>query len=120
MAGGVERPYPMGHAQLLERITITGGALISEVPPGSAPTKWRFLNRNRLIAAHAQAVIVVEAGARSGSMNTAGHAVGLGRPLGAVPGPVTSAASVGCHRILREMDGVCITSAADVRALLDD
>jgi DNA processing protein len=118
MAGGVDRPYPVGHAHLLERIVVTGGAMVSEVPPGSAPTKWRFLSRNRLIAAHAEATIVVEAGSRSGSINTAGHAVALGRPLGAVPGPITSATSTGCHRIIQELGGELITSAADVEKLL--
>lgn len=117
LAGGVERPYPAGHAQLIERIVGTG-AVASEVPCGSAPTKWRFLQRNRLIAALADATVVVEAGWRSGSLNTAGHAGTLGRALGAVPGPVTSAASAGCHRLLREFDATCITSAADVRELL--
>ena len=76
--------------------------------------------RNRLIAALADAVIVVEAGHRSGSLNTAAHAAQLGRALGAVPGPVTSAASAGSHRVLREFGGVCVTSAADVREMLGD
>jgi DNA processing protein len=117
LAGGSDRPYPAGHANLIERIA-AAGAVVSEVPPGSAPTKWRFLARNRLIAAHADAVVVVEAGYRSGSLNTAGHAVSLGVPLGAVPGPVTSAASAGCHRIIQEMDGTLITSAADIEKMM--
>lgn len=117
LAGGVDRAYPAGHADLLTRIAATG-AVVSETPCGSAPTKWRFLQRNRLIASLAQAVVVVEAGWRSGSLNTAGHAVALGRALGAVPGPVTSAASAGCHRLLREFGAECVTSAADVRGLL--
>ncbi|RAZ34838.1 hypothetical protein DO944_03170 [Microbacterium sp. SMR1] len=71
-----------------------------------------------MIAALSDATVVVEAGWRSGSLNTAGHAAALGRALGAVPGPVTSAASAGCHRILREYDGRCITSADDVREML--
>ncbi len=66
----------------------------------------------------ADAVVVIEAGWRSGSLNTAGHAAMLGRRLGAVPGPITSAASAGCHRVLREFDGVCVTSAADVLEML--
>ncbi len=82
------------------------------------PSYQRFCQRNRLIAALAEATVVVEAGWRSGSLNTAGHAAALGRPLGAVPGPVTSAASAGCHRLLREYDARCITGAADVRELL--
>lgn len=118
LAGGVDRPYPSGHAGLLDRIVSAGGAIASEVPCGSAPTKWRFLARNRLIAAGADGTVVVEAGWRSGSLNTAGHAASLGRPLGAVPGPVTSAASAGCHRLLREYDARCVTCADDVRELV--
>lgn len=90
---------------------------MSEPPCGTAPTKWRFLARNRLIAALGQATVVVEAGWRSGSLNTAGHAASMGRPLGAVPGPVTSTSSAGCHRLLREYDAQCVTSAAEVREL---
>ncbi|GAB3599504.1 DNA-processing protein DprA [Microbacterium tumbae] len=119
LAGGVDRPYPMGHHQLFERIVGTG-AVVSEVPCGTAPTKWRFLSRNRLIAALGDATVVVEAGVRSGSLNTAGHAAALGRPLGAVPGPISSAASAGCHRLLREYDARCVTSAAEVRELWGD
>ncbi|MCW3494293.1 DNA-processing protein DprA [Microbacterium sp. SSM24] len=117
LAGGVDRSYPAGHSGLIEGIAATG-AVVSEVPCGAAPTKWRFLQRNRLIAALSDATIVVEAGWRSGSLNTAGHAASLSRRLGAVPGPVTSAASAGTHRLLREFDAACITSAADVRELL--
>jgi DNA processing protein len=116
LAGGVDRAYPIGHQQLFDRIR-QAGVVLSEVPCGSAPTKWRFLARNRLIAAASMATVVVEAGWRSGTLNTAGHASSLGRPLGAVPGPATSAASAGCHRLLREFDAVCVTSAQDVREL---
>lgn len=119
MAGGVDRAYPAGHQQLFERIR-SHGAVISEVPCGAAPTKWRFLARNRLIAAAGAATVVVEAGWRSGSLNTAGHASTLGRPLGAVPGPITSPASAGCHRLLREYDAVCVTTAGEVRELCGD
>ncbi|MDY0909507.1 DNA-processing protein DprA [Microbacterium sp. CFBP9034] len=117
LAGGVDRAYPAGHADLIERVA-AAGAVVSEVPCGSAPTKWRFLQRNRLIAALTDATVVVEAGWRSGSLNTAGHAAALSRRLGAVPGPITSAASAGTHRLLREYGAQCITSAADVRDLL--
>lgn len=117
LAGGVDRAYPAGHQQLFERIR-AAGAVVSELPCGAAPTKWRFLARNRLIAALGDATVVVEAGWRSGSLNTAGHASSLGRPLGAVPGPVTSAASVGCHRLMREYDAQCVTNAAEVRELM--
>jgi DNA processing protein len=117
LAGGADRAYPAGHTRLIDDIARTG-AVVSEVPCGSAPTKWRFLQRNRLIAAIADATVVVEAGWRSGSLNTAGHAAALGRQLGAVPGPVTSAASAGTHRLLRDYAATCVTSAADVREML--
>ncbi len=116
LAGGVDRFYPMGHESLLSRIAETG-AVISEMPCGAAPTKWRFLQRNRLIAAASGATVVLEAGIRSGSLNTAGHASALGRPLGAVPGPVTSPASAGCHRLLREYDAVCVVDAEQMAEL---
>jgi DNA processing protein len=117
LAGGVDRFYPVGHEALLSRIAETG-AVVSEMPCGAAPTRWRFLQRNRLIAAASQATVVLEAGMRSGSLNTAGHAAALGRPLGAVPGPVTSPASAGCHRLLREFDAICVTDAAQVAELV--
>lgn len=116
LAGGVDRAYPAGHQQLIRQIA-EAGTVVSELPCGAAPTKWRFLARNRLIAALGNATVVIEAGWRSGSLNTAGHAAALGRPLGAVPGPVTSASSAGCHRLLREYDALCVTSAAEVREL---
>ncbi|GAA3748575.1 DNA-processing protein DprA [Leifsonia bigeumensis] len=116
LAGGVDRFYPSGHEALLTRI-VEEGAVISELPCGSAPTKWRFLQRNRLIAAASRATVVLEAGWRSGSLNTAGHAAALGRPLGAVPGPVTSAASAGCHRLIRDFDAVCVTDADEMAEL---
>lgn len=118
LAGGVDRPYPAGHRDLLDRILANGGAVASDVPCGSASTKWRFLARNRLIAASADATVVVEAGWRSGSLNTAAHAAQLGRPVGAVPGPITSPASAGCHRLLREYGAQCVTSTEEVRELL--
>lgn len=71
-----------------------------------------------MIAALGDATVVVEAGHRSGSLNTAGHAAAMSRPLGAVPGPVTSAASAGCHRLLREYDARCVTCADDVLELI--
>ncbi|MBF4462168.1 MULTISPECIES: DNA-processing protein DprA [unclassified Rathayibacter] len=118
LAGGADRLYPTAHSELLQRLIATPGcAVAAEVPPGTTPTRWRFLQRNRLIAASTGATVVVEAGARSGSLNTAGHAAALGRPLGAVPGPVTSASSAGCHRLFREYAASCVTSVADVLEL---
>ena len=75
--------------------------------------------RNRLIAALASVTVVVEAGQRSGSINTAGHAAALGRPLGAVPGPVTSGSSTGCHRLLREYCAAVVERAEHIVELVD-
>lgn len=117
LAGGADRAYPRAHTALLSRIGETG-LVCSEMMPGAAPTRWRFLQRNRLIAALAQATLVTEAGLRSGSLNTAGHAATLGRPIGAVPGPVTSAASAGCHRLIRDYGAALVTGEEDLRELL--
>ncbi|WP_426623772.1 DNA-processing protein DprA [Leifsonia sp. McL0607] len=118
LAGGVDRLYPAGNDLLLKRVA-RDGLLLAELPPGSTPTRWRFLMRNRLIAAASSATIVVEAGARSGSLNTAGHAAQLGRPLGAVPGPITSKASEGCHRLIREYAATCVTTPDEMAELAD-
>ena len=120
LAGGVDRAYPAGNARLLEDAVTSGGALVAEVPPGSLPTRSRFLQRNRLIAAWASATVVVEAAWRSGALSTAHHATRTGRPVGAVPGPVTSMASTGCHRLLRDGIAVCVTDAAEVVELAGD
>ncbi|EYT52993.1 DNA-binding protein [Leucobacter sp. UCD-THU] len=114
LAGGADRVYPSSHGPLLARIA-ESGVVCSEMVPGTAPTRWRFLQRNRTIAALSRATLVTEAGVRSGSLNTAGHAAELGRPLGAVPGPVTSAASAGCHRLIRDYDAALVTSGAEAR-----
>jgi DNA processing protein len=117
MAGGVDRFYPVANTTLLEQVAASG-AVIAEVPPGSAPRRERFLLRNRLIAALAGASIVVEAGWRSGAQSTARLAAELLRPVGAVPGPITSAASAGCHRLIREGVATCVTDGAEVVELL--
>jgi DNA processing protein len=116
MAGGVDRFYPSGNEDLL-RAVCNQGAVIAEVPPGSAPTRYRFLQRNRLIAALSAVTVVVEARWRSGALNTAHHAETLGRGVGAVPGSVHSANSAGCHRLLRDGGAVCVTDAAEIAEL---
>lgn len=115
-AGGVDRLYPAANADLLSAVIGTG-ALVAEVPPGCQPGRHRFLTRNRLIAAMSGATVVVEAAWRSGALSTARHARDLGRGLGAVPGPVTSMESVGCHRLLRN-GAVCVTDADDALELI--
>lgn len=119
LAGGIDRFYPSGHEALLTRVA-EQGLLLSEVPCGTPPTKWRFLQRNRLIAALAAATVVVEAGRRSGSLNTASHALTMGRPVGIVPGPITSAASAGCHATLRSEPVTCVTTVTEVMQLAFD
>jgi DNA processing protein len=116
LAGGIDIPYPAGHSGLLHRIA-GSGLLITEYPPGLRPARHRFLTRNRLVAAFAGAVVVVEAGLRSGAANTAAWARALGRVVGAVPGPVTSSASTGCHALLRTGAEV-ITRAEDIVELV--
>lgn len=115
LAGGVDMPYPRAHAALLEEIA-DSGLVLSESPPGTPPFRRRFLSRNRLIAGLARGTVLVEAGVRSGALNTARHARELERVVMALPGPVTSATSVGCHRLLRDHreSTVLVTSAADV------
>jgi DNA processing protein len=113
LACGVDVPYPAGHKDLLEAIAVRG-VIASEWPPGWNATRLRFLVRNRVIAALAAGTLVVEAGQRSGALNSARHARDLGRRLMAVPGPVTSDLSAGCHHIIREWQGVLVTSAAEV------
>lgn len=117
LAGGVDRLYPRAHEDLLARIAAEG-ALVAEVPPGAEPRRHRFLTRNRLIAALAAGTVVVEAGLRSGALRTAREAIALKRPLGAVPGPVTSPTSAGCHDLLREGMAVCVTTGAQARELV--
>ena len=116
MAGGVGRFYPAGNEDLLRAVTHQG-ALIAEVPPGSAPTRYRFLQRNRLIAALASVTVVVEARWRSGALNTAHHAESIGRIVATVPGSIHSANSAGCHRLLRDGGAVCVTDVGEVAEL---
>ncbi|MBO9553747.1 DNA-protecting protein DprA [Cellulomonas sp.] len=117
LAGGVDRTYPVGNARLFEAVVGGGGSVVAELGPGRLPTRSRFLQRNRLIAAGSRATVVVEAAWRSGAMSSAHHAARLLRPVGAVPGPVTSVASAGCHRLLRDGVAVCVTDAAEVAEL---
>ncbi|MDT5274158.1 MAG: processing protein, partial [Mycobacterium sp.] len=116
LAGGLDIPYPAGHSALLHRIC-GDGLLVTEYPPGVRPARHRFLTRNRLVAAFAGAAVVVEAGLRSGAANTAAWAAALGRVVGAVPGPVTSSASTGCHALLRAGAEV-VTRAQDIVELV--
>jgi DNA processing protein len=117
LACGVDFPYPAGHAELFADIA-AHGLVVSEWPPGRHPARMRFLVRNRVIASLSCGTVIVEAGDAAGALNTARHAAELGKPLMAVPGPVTSAQSAGCHRIIREWGASCVTRAADITDLL--
>jgi DNA processing protein len=115
LAFGIDTSYPRGHATLFARIRDEGGVLVSELPPGTTPTKPRFLQRNRIIAALTRGTVVIEAAHRSGALNTAASCRRLGRPVLAVPGPVTSAMSAGCHRLLRgDEPARLVTDAGEV------
>ena len=116
LAGGVDVLYPAGHSALLHRVGASG-LLVSEYPPGVRPARHRFLTRNRLVAALSGATVVVEAGIRSGAASTAAWARALGRVVCAVPGPVTSAASTGCHVLLRA-GAELVTRADEVREII--
>lgn len=116
MAAGVDRPYPYGHAEMLERVA-DRGLLMSEVPPGRVPTRQRFLDRARLLAALSGTSVIVEAGARSGALRVVDEAERLGRPVGAVPGPITSAASYGTNNLIRDHRAHLVTSGRDVLGL---
>lgn len=115
LACGVDRPYPAQHDRLLAEIAETG-LVVSEYPPGVAARKHCFLARNRLVAALSDGVLVVEAGIRSGARNTVKWARRIGRPALAVPGPVSSAASAGCHHMIREGEALLVTRAEEVIA----
>jgi DNA processing protein len=113
LACGVDRPYPLGHANLFDRIA-EAGLLVSEWPFGSAPHRLRFLIRNRVIAAVTRGTVMVEAAGRSGARQTLGRARALGRSVMAVPGPVTSAMSVGCHAELREVGTTLVNNYQEI------
>ncbi|MGQ0773276.1 MAG: DNA-processing protein DprA [Pseudonocardiales bacterium] len=112
-ACGLDRAYPAGHQRLLNQ-GAERGAVVSEYPPGVRPARYRFLVRNRLIAAFTVGTVVVEAGVRSGARRTATAAAALGRIVMAVPGPITSALSVGCHLLVRDEQAVLVTRVAEV------
>lgn len=115
LACGIDRAYPEANRELLDLIA-RSGSVVSEYPPGTVPARHRFLVRNRLIAAFGAGTVVVEAGRRSGTLSTAAAAEQLGRVVMAVPGPVTSAMSVGCHLLLADRFAQLVTGADDVLA----
>lgn len=119
LACGADRVYPAAHRALIDHLAAEG-AVVSETPPGGAPTRLRFLSRNRIIAALARGTVVVEAAVRSGALNTANWATRLNRPLMGVPGPVTSAPSQGVHQLIRVGAATLVTSGEEVLELLGE
>lgn len=113
---GPDRVYPEGNRRLVEAVA-ERGAVVTELATGTVGMRHRFLARNRLIAALSSVTVVVEAGLRSGSLNTANWAEHLGRLVGAVPGPVTQMSSAGCHEAIRKGQATIVTDAGDVLAL---
>ncbi|RFU84950.1 DNA-protecting protein DprA [Streptomyces triticagri] len=118
LAGGVDVLYPRGHLRLLERIA-EQGLLLCELPPGEHPTAYRFIQRNRVIAALTRGTVVVEAAHRSGALVTARRAQRLGRHTIGLPGPVTSRYSGGVHQLLRG-EATLITDASEVIELVGE
>lgn len=114
MACGLDIPYPKAHTELFEHIIAAGGLVISEYPPGTPPARHRFLTRNRIAAALGQATLVVEAPLRSGALNTLNWAEAFVKPTFAVPGPVTSHASLGCLDRIRTSRATLAVSARDL------
>jgi DNA processing protein len=117
LAGGLHAVYPRGHEGLARRITDNGGALVSEYEHDALPMKHHFLERNRLVSGLADAVIVVEAGERSGTLSTVTHALEQGRDVFAVPGPITSPQSIGPNRLIQQ-GAHPVLSVDDVLAII--
>jgi DNA processing protein len=117
IASGIDLNYPAGNSRLFDEIA-ENGAIVSEVLPGVPALPHRFLTRNRIIAALSQSTLVVEAAFRSGSLRTARDAAELMRPVMAIPGPITSPSSEGCHRLIGERAAEIVTSVADAVELI--
>jgi DNA processing protein len=111
LGGGHAHFFPPRNRELAARITLAGGAVVSPFAPDVVPQPWQFLARNAIIAALADAVLVVEAAARSGALNTAGHAADRGIPVLAVPGDVDRPKAAGCNALIR--DGATLVRDAD-------
>lgn len=113
LGNGLHKLYPQTNRRLGERIIEAGGAIISELPAGTEPLPFNFLKRNRLVSGLADAVVIIEAASRSGTLNTAMHALNQGKEVFAVPGNITSPLSAGCNALLRQ-GATPATSAQDI------
>lgn len=117
LGGGVDDPSPRSNVSLARRMLMEGGALISEYPPGTAPMQYRFLERNRIVSALGDIVIVTEAAARSGTLSTVGHALEQGKTVFTVPGNITSPLSSGCNQLIKQ-GALPLTDPSDVLTAL--
>lgn len=113
MPGGLDKVYPASHRNLAQKIINQNGALISEYPDGTLPQKQNFVARNRIIAALADAVLVIEAAQKSGTLITVGFALDIGLPIMAIPGPIDSPSSQGTNNLIKT-GAIVVTSAQDV------
>lgn len=118
LPGGLDHPYPSSNAGLFHWITTDGGVLVSADPPGQKSSLDRLALRNRLVAALSDAVVVTESGHRSPALKIAHEALRLGRPVGAVPGEITSPGSGGTNELLRQHTARMITHGSDVMNLI--
>jgi DNA protecting protein DprA len=112
IASGIDINYPAGNSRLFAEIC-ESGVMVTESMPGQRALPHRFLTRNRLIASISKATLVVEAAFRSGSLRTARDAAEIFRPVMAIPGPINSPTSEGCHRLIGERAAEIVTSVAD-------
>lgn len=101
LANGVDKIYPRSHEDLGQRILQTNGAILSEYPNNTPARPWQFLARNRIVSGLADAVVIIEAASRSGTLSTANHALDQGKEIFAVPGNITSPLSAGCNQLIK-------------------
>ncbi len=117
LGNGLDRIYPAAHQSLAEAIVASGGALLSEYTPETSPRSYQFLQRNRIVSGLADAIIITEASARSGTLNTATHALAQGKEVFVVPGNITSPMSLGCNMLIKQ-GATPILSANDVLEII--
>jgi DNA processing protein len=113
LAGGIDVAYPRENEALFHQIVASGGALLAETAPTTRPSRWRFLQRNRLIAAHGEVTVIVEAGHKSGAKNTATRAIECHRTVFAVPGQITSSASATCNELIAHGKATALVDIGD-------
>jgi len=118
LANGVDTVYPASNKQLADRILSSGGAILSEYPPGTSPRDYQFLARNRIVSGLSDMVLVTEAAARSGTLATVAHALDQGKEVGVIPGNIYSPMSAGCNSLLKQ-GAHAICSEDDVLSILN-